>query len=89
MAITPPWALQVGAPNCFNRPTAIGVATTVTADDTFLTFAALGGQVVNFQCHLHWDKHQQWWMRRRRPGGEPSLTEGSKNWRNPNEKIAW
>jgi hypothetical protein len=48
MAITPPWALHVGAPNCFNRPTAIGIATTVTADDTAVTFTALDGQVVTF-----------------------------------------
>jgi hypothetical protein len=45
MAITPPWALQVGARNCFNRPIAICMATIATADDTFLTFTALDGQV--------------------------------------------
>jgi hypothetical protein len=48
MAITPPWALHVGAPNCFNRPTAIGLAGTVTADNTSLTFTAIDGQVVTF-----------------------------------------
>jgi hypothetical protein len=47
MAITPPWALHVGA-NRFNRPTAIGTATTVTADDTSVTFTALDGQLVSF-----------------------------------------
>jgi hypothetical protein len=48
MAITPPWALHVGTPNCFNRPTAIGMATTVTAGDTSVAFTALDGQVVSF-----------------------------------------
>jgi hypothetical protein len=48
MAITPPWALHVGAPNCFNRPTAIGMAITVTAGNTSVTFTALDGQVVSF-----------------------------------------
>jgi len=48
MAITPPWALHVGAARCFNRPTAIGMATTVSADDTSVTFTALDGQVVTF-----------------------------------------
>jgi hypothetical protein len=48
MAITPPWALHVGAPNCFKRPTAIGMATTVTAGDTSVAFTALDGQVVSF-----------------------------------------
>ena len=48
MAITPPWALHVGAPNCFNRPIAIGMATTVTAGDTSVTFTAIDGQVVTF-----------------------------------------
>jgi hypothetical protein len=47
MAITP-WALHVGAPNCFNRPPVIDMATTVTADDTSVTFTALHGQVVTF-----------------------------------------
>ena len=46
MAITPPWALHAGAANCFNRSTAIGMATPVTADDTFVIFTALDGQVV-------------------------------------------
>jgi hypothetical protein len=40
MAITPPWALHVGA--------AIGMATTVAAGDTSVTFTALDGQVVTF-----------------------------------------
>jgi hypothetical protein len=48
MAITPPWALHVGAPNCFNRPTAIGMATAVTAGDTSVTVTAVDGQVVTF-----------------------------------------
>jgi hypothetical protein len=48
MAIPPPWALHVGAANCFNPPAAIGVPTTVTAGDTSVTFAALDGQVVTF-----------------------------------------
>jgi hypothetical protein len=48
MAITPPWALHVGAPNCSDRPTAIASTTTVTADDTSVTFTALDGQVVTF-----------------------------------------
>ena len=48
MAITTPWALHVGAPNCFNRPTAIGMATAVTAGDTSVTFTAVDGQVVTF-----------------------------------------
>jgi hypothetical protein len=51
MAITPSWALRVGAPNCLNRPAATGMATTVTADDTSLTFTALDGldgRVVTF-----------------------------------------
>jgi hypothetical protein len=48
MAITPPWALHVGVPNCFNRPTAIGLAGTVTADNTSLTFTAIDGQLVTF-----------------------------------------
>ena len=48
MAIPPPWALHVGAANCFNRPAAIGMATTATADDTSVTFTALGRQVVTF-----------------------------------------
>jgi hypothetical protein len=59
MAIIPPWALQVGAPNCFNRPIAIGMATTVTADDTFLTFTALGGQVVTFNATFTRTRHRQ------------------------------
>jgi hypothetical protein len=46
MAITPPWALRVGAPDCFHRPTAIGVATTVIADDTSLAFTAVDGEGV-------------------------------------------
>ena len=29
-----PWALHIGVANCFNPPTAIGMATTVTAGDT-------------------------------------------------------
>jgi hypothetical protein len=41
MAILPPWALHVGAANCFNRLTAIGMATAVTADDTSVTFTAI------------------------------------------------
>jgi hypothetical protein len=48
MAITPPWALHVGAAHCFNRPAAIGMATSVTANDTFVIFRALDGQVVTF-----------------------------------------
>jgi hypothetical protein len=48
MAITPPWALHVGAPDCFNRPAATGMPTAVTADDISVTFTALDGQVVNF-----------------------------------------
>jgi hypothetical protein len=48
MAIIPPWALHVGVPDCFNRATAIGMATAVTADDTSVTFTALDGQVVTF-----------------------------------------
>jgi hypothetical protein len=48
MAIIPPWALHVGAANCFNRPTAIDMATTVSADDTAVTFTPLDGQVVTF-----------------------------------------
>jgi hypothetical protein len=48
MAITPPWALHVGAANCFNRLTTIGMATTVAAGDTSVTFTALDGQVVTF-----------------------------------------
>jgi hypothetical protein len=48
MAITPPRALHVDASNCFNRLTTIGLAGTVTADNTSLTFTALDGQVVTF-----------------------------------------
>ena len=48
MAITPPWALRVGAPNCFNRLTTIGLASTVTADNTSLRFTAIDGQVATF-----------------------------------------
>jgi hypothetical protein len=48
MAITPPWALHVAAPNCFNRLTPIGLAGTVTADNSSLTLTALDGQVVTF-----------------------------------------
>jgi hypothetical protein len=78
MAITPPWALRVGAANCFNRPTAIGMATTLTADETSVTFTALDGQVVTFtenstQRHLHRDRQQQWWMHRRPAGRVTSI----------------
>jgi hypothetical protein len=48
MAITPPWALHVDAPNRFNRPTSIGLAGPVTADNTSLTFTAIDGQLVPF-----------------------------------------
>jgi hypothetical protein len=48
MAITLPWALHVGATNCFNRPNALGMATTATADNASLTFTGLDGQVVTF-----------------------------------------
>jgi hypothetical protein len=48
MAITPLWALHVGASNCFNRLTPIGLAGTLAADNTSLTFTALDGQVVTF-----------------------------------------
>ena len=48
MVITSPWALHAGAANCFNRPTAIGMATSVTADDTSLTFTAPDGRVATF-----------------------------------------
>jgi hypothetical protein len=48
MAITPPWALHAGAANCFNRPTAIGMAGTLAADNTSVAFTALDGQVVSF-----------------------------------------
>ena len=48
MAITPLWALHVGASNCFNRPTSIGLAGPVTADNTSLTFTAIDGQLVPF-----------------------------------------
>ena len=48
MAITPPWALHVGAPNCFHRLITIGLAGTVSADNTSLTFTTLDGQVVTF-----------------------------------------
>jgi hypothetical protein len=48
MAITPPWALHVGASNCFNRLTPIGLAGTLTADNTSLTFTAIDGQLVPF-----------------------------------------
>jgi hypothetical protein len=48
MAITPPWALHVGAPNCFDRLTTIGLAGTVTADNTSMSFTAIDGQVVTF-----------------------------------------
>jgi hypothetical protein len=82
MAITPPWALHVGAANCFNRPTAIGMATPVTSDDTFVIFTALDGG-----CHFH---HAL------RSGPiVPALKnashtdEGSKNWRKHNEENAW
>jgi hypothetical protein len=51
MAITLPWALHVSAPNCFNRPTAFGLAGTVTADDTSVTFTAVDGQAVTFSEH--------------------------------------
>ena len=47
MAITPPWALHVGAPNYFNRPTAIGMVGTLTADNSSMAFTALDGQVAN------------------------------------------
>jgi len=46
MAITPPWALHVGAPNCFNRSIAMGMPPNVTADDTSVTFTALDGEGV-------------------------------------------
>jgi hypothetical protein len=48
MAITPLWALHVGASNCSNRPTAIGLTGPVTADNTSLTFTAIDGQLVPF-----------------------------------------
>ena len=48
MAITPPWALHVSAPNCFNRLITIGLAGPVTADNTSLTFTAIDGQLVPF-----------------------------------------
>jgi hypothetical protein len=48
MAITTPRALHVDASNCFNRLTTIGLAGTVTAVNTSLTFTALDGQVVTF-----------------------------------------
>src|ERR1700732_1333693 len=48
MAITLPRALHADGSNCFNRLTPIGLAGTVTADKTSLTFTALEGQVVTF-----------------------------------------
>ena len=48
MAITPPWALDARASNCFNRPKAIRMAGTVTPCNISLTFTALDGQVVTF-----------------------------------------
>jgi hypothetical protein len=82
MAITPPWALHVGAANCFNRPNAIGMATPVTADNTFVIFTALE-EVVTFTTPC--DPAQS----------SPTLKnashtdEGSKNWRKHNEENAW
>jgi hypothetical protein len=48
MAITTPLALHASASNCFNRLTTFGLASTVTAVNTSLTFTALDGQVVTF-----------------------------------------
>jgi hypothetical protein len=78
MAITPPWALHVGAANCLNRLITIGLANTGTANNTSLTFTALDGQVVTFtenstQRHLYRDRQQQWWMHRRPAGRVTSI----------------
>jgi hypothetical protein len=35
-------------PTCFNLPIAIGMATSVTAGDTSVTFTTLDGQIVSF-----------------------------------------
>jgi hypothetical protein len=90
MAITPPWALHVGARNCFNRPTAFCMATTATPDDIFLTLMALDGQVVPFR---EYSTNATFTGTDCNNGGCAagylSLTEGSKNWRNHNEKNAW
>jgi hypothetical protein len=48
MAITPPRALHADDSNCFNRLTPIGLAGTLIADNTSLTFADLDGQVFTF-----------------------------------------
>ena len=47
MAIRPPRALHVDGSNCFNRVTAIGLASTLTADNTSLTFRALIANQLN------------------------------------------
>ena len=39
---------HAGAADCFNRPTAIDMAGTVTAGDTSVTFTTLDGQIVSF-----------------------------------------
>jgi hypothetical protein len=48
MAITPSRALHTDGSNCFNRLTSIGLAGTLTADNTSLTFTAVVGHVVIF-----------------------------------------
>jgi hypothetical protein len=48
MAITTPRALRADGSNCVNRLTPIGLAGTLTADNTSVTFMALDGQVVTF-----------------------------------------
>jgi hypothetical protein len=48
MAITPPRALHADGSICFNRLTPIGLAGTLTADNTSMTFTALDRQVVTF-----------------------------------------
>jgi hypothetical protein len=40
--------VHIGAPNCFDRPTAIGLASPVTSDNISMAFTALDGQIVTF-----------------------------------------
>jgi hypothetical protein len=48
MWITALRSLHADGLNCFNRPTSIGLAGTLTADNTSLTFTAVDGQIVTF-----------------------------------------
>jgi hypothetical protein len=51
MWITALRSLHADGLNCFNRPTSIGLAGTLTADNTCLTFTVVDGQIVTFTGH--------------------------------------